>query len=133
MKTQQVLETLKMRFPNEPEYYQAVEEVLHSLEDVYNQHPEFDDLHLIEILCIPDRMFSFRFTCMDDKGKVHTNMGYSVQHNNAILPTKEGLRCHASVIPSILIFLAFEETFKNSLTTLPMVGDTGCSDFIPIL
>ncbi len=131
MKTQQVLETLKMRFPNEPEYYQAVEEVLHSIEDVYNQHPEFDDVNLIERLCIPDRIFSFRVTWMDDKGKVHTNMGYRVQHNNAIGPYKGGLRFHSSVNPSILKFLAFEQTFKNALTTLPMGGGKGGSDFNP--
>jgi len=131
MKTEQVLGELKRRFPNEPEYHQAVHEVLESIEEVYNQHPEFEKANLIERLCIPDRIFSFRVTWVDDKGNVQTNMGYRVQHNNAIGPYKGGLRFHASVSPSILKFLAFEQTFKNSLTTLPMGGGKGGSDFNP--
>ena len=119
MKTTEVLSELKRRFPNEPEYHQAVEEVLSTIEDVYNEHPEFDRYNLIERLCIPDRMFSFRVTWVDDKGQVHTNMGYRIQHNNAIGPYKGGIRFHSSVNPSILKFLAFEQTFKNALTTLP--------------
>ena len=90
MKTTEVLSELKRRFPNEPEYHQAVEEVLSTIEDVYNEHPEFDRYNLIERLCIPDRMFSFRVTWVDDKGQVHTNMGYRIQHNNAIGPYKGG-------------------------------------------
>lgn len=129
MKTADVLANLKRRFPNEPEYHQAVEEVLTSIENVYNQHPEFDKVNLIERLCIPDRIFSFRVTWMDDKGKYQTNMGYRVQHNNAIGPYKGGLRFHASVYPGLLKFLAFEQTFKNALTTLPMGGAKGGSDF----
>jgi glutamate dehydrogenase (NADP+) len=129
MKVEQVLTNLKSRFPNEPEYHQAVEEVLYSIEEVYNQHPEFEKQNIIERLCIPDRMFSFRVTWTDDKGNVQTNMGYRIQHNNAIGPYKGGLRFHASVSPSILKFLAFEQTFKNSLTTLPMGGGKGGSDF----
>ncbi|MDD4922960.1 MAG: NADP-specific glutamate dehydrogenase [Bacteroidales bacterium] len=129
MKTAEVLANLKRRFPNEPEYIQAVEEVLSTIEDVYNQHPEFDKVNLIERLCIPDRIFSFRVTWMDDKGKYQTNMGYRVQHNNAIGPYKGGLRFHSSVYPGILKFLAFEQTFKNALTTLPMGGAKGGSDF----
>jgi len=129
MKTAEVLANLKRRFPNEPEYIQAVEEVLSTIEDVYNQHPEFDKVNLIERLCIPDRIFSFRVTWMDDKGKYQTNMGYRIQHNNAIGPYKGGLRFHASVYPGILKFLAFEQTFKNALTTLPMGGAKGGSDF----
>ncbi len=131
MKVQQVLDNLKRRFPNEPEYLQAVQEVLESIEEVYNSHPEFEKYNLIERLCIPDRIFSFRVTWMDDKGNVHTNMGYRVQHNNAIGPYKGGLRFHSSVNPSILKFLAFEQAFKNSLTTLPMGGGKGGSDFNP--
>ncbi|MDR1937097.1 MAG: NADP-specific glutamate dehydrogenase [Tannerellaceae bacterium] len=131
MKVNEVLENLKRRFPNEPEYYQAVEEVLASIEDVYNQHPEFEKSNLIERLCIADRIFSFRVTWTDDKGQVHTNMAYRVQHNNAIGPYKGGMRFHASVNLSILKFLAFEQTFKNSLTTLPMGGAKGGSDFNP--
>ena len=131
MKTTEVLSELKRRFPNEPEYHQAVEEVLSTIEDVYNEHPEFDRYNLIERLCIPDRMFSFRVTWVDDKGQVHTNMGYRIQHNNAIGPYKGGIRFHSSVNPSILKFLAFEQTFKNALTTLPMGGGKGGSDFNP--
>ena len=131
MRVHEVLENLSRRFPNEPEYLQAVEEVLTSIEDVYNEHPEFEKVNLIDRLCIPDRIFSFRVTWVDDKGKVHTNMGYRVQHNNCIGPYKGGLRFHSSVNPSILKFLAFEQTFKNSLTTLPMGGGKGGSDFSP--
>ncbi|MEG1616554.1 MAG: NADP-specific glutamate dehydrogenase [Bacteroidales bacterium] len=131
MKTRNVLDSLANRFPNEPEYLQAVEEVLESIEDIYNEHPEFDRVNLIERLCIPDRIFSFRVNWVDDRGKVNTNMGYRVQHNNAIGPYKGGLRFHSSVNPSILKFLAFEQTFKNALTTLPMGGGKGGSDFSP--
>jgi len=131
MKAQEVLNDLKRRFPNEPEYLQAVAEVLESIEEVYNQHPEFEKSNLIERLCIPDRIFSFRITWMDDKGKVNVNMGYRIQHNNVIGPYKGGIRFHSSVNPSILKFLAFEQTFKNSLTTLPMGGGKGGSDFSP--
>ncbi|MDH6313820.1 glutamate dehydrogenase (NADP+) [Parabacteroides sp. PFB2-10] len=131
MKANEVLENLKRRFPNEPEYHQAVAEVLASIEEEYNKHPEFENANLIERLCIPDRVFSFRVTWTDDKGKVHTNMAYRIQHNNAIGPYKGGMRFHASVNLSILKFLAFEQTFKNSLTTLPMGGGKGGSDFNP--
>lgn len=131
MKANEVLDLLKRRFPNEPEYHQAVAEVLPTIEEIYNEHPEFDKANLIERLCIPDRIFSFRVTWTDDQGGVHTNMGYRVQHNNAIGPYKGGLRLHASVNLSILKFLAFEQTFKNSLTTLPMGGGKGGSDFNP--
>ena len=120
MKASEVLDNLKRRFPNEPEYHQAVSEVLGTIEEVYNEHPEFEKSNLIERLCIPDRIFSFRVTWMDDKGQIQTNMGYRIQHNNAIGPYKGGIRFHASVNLSILKFLAFEQTFKNSLTTLPM-------------
>ena len=131
MNAAKVLEDLKRRFPNEPEYHQAVEEVLGTIEEEYNKHPEFDKVNLIERLCIPDRVYQFRVTWMDDKGNIQTNMGYRVQHNNAIGPYKGGIRFHASVNLSILKFLAFEQTFKNSLTTLPMGGGKGGSDFNP--
>ena len=131
MNAAKVLDDLKRRFPNEPEYHQAVEEVLSTIEEEYNKHPEFDKVNLIERLCIPDRVFQFRVTWMDDKGNIQTNMGYRVQHNNAIGPYKGGIRFHASVNLSILKFLAFEQTFKNSLTTLPMGGGKGGSDFSP--
>ena len=131
MKAVEVIDDLKRRFPNEPEYIQAVDEVLTTIEDVYNENPEFERYNLIERLCIPDRIFSFRVSWVDDKGKVHNNMGYRVQHNNAIGPYKGGIRFHSSVNLSILKFLAFEQTFKNSLTTLAMGGAKGGSDFSP--
>ena len=126
-----VVEDLQQRFPNEPEYIQAVSQVLGTIEEEYNKHPEFERANLIERLCIPDRIISFRVTWTDDKGNVQTNMGYRIQHNNVIGPYKGGIRYHASVNLSILKFLAFEQTFKNSLTTLPMGGAKGGSDFSP--
>lgn len=131
MKTKEVVEKLNQRFPHEPEYIQAVSQVLETIEEEYNKHPEFDRANLIERLCVPDRIIKFRVNWVDDKGNVQTNMGYRVQHNNAIGPYKGGLRYHASVNESILKFLAFEQTFKNSLTTLPMGGAKGGSDFSP--
>ena len=131
MKATEVVENLKRRFPNEPEYIQAVSQVLGTIEDEYNKHPEFERANLIERLCIPDRLIEFRVSWVDDKGNVQTNMGYRVQHNNVIGPYKGGIRFHASVNLSILKFLAFEQTFKNSLTTLPMGGAKGGSDFSP--
>lgn len=131
MNAAKVVETLKQRFPNEPEYIQAVSQVLGTIEEEYNKHPEFERANLIERLCIPDRVIEFRVTWVDDKGNVQTNMGYRVQHNNVIGPYKGGLRFHASVNLGILKFLAFEQTFKNSLTTLPMGGGKGGSDFSP--
>ena len=131
MNVNDVLADLSRRFPNEPEYLQAVSEVLKSIEDVYNEYPEFERYNLVERLCIPDRIFTFRVTWTDDSGRIRTNMAYRVQHNNAIGPYKGGIRFHASVNLSILKFLAFEQTFKNSLTTLAMGGAKGGSDFSP--
>lgn len=131
MKATEVLADLKRRFPNEPEYLQAVEEVLTTIEDTYNQYPEFERYNLIERLCIPDRIYTFRVSWVDDAGQVRNNMGYRIQHNNAIGPYKGGIRFHSSVNLSILKFLAFEQTFKNSLTTLAMGGAKGGSDFSP--
>ena len=131
MKASELMADLSRRFPNEPEYLQAVGEVVASIEDVYNQYPVFERYNLIERLCIPDRIVSFRVSWVDDHGKVHTNMGYRIQHNNAIGPYKGGIRFHASVNLSILKFLGFEQTFKNALTTLPMGGGKGGSDFSP--
>ena len=90
MNASKVLEDLKKRFPGETEYHQAVEEVLGTIEEEYNKHPEFEKYNLIERLCIPDRIYCFRVTWMDDNGNVQTNMGYRVQHNNAIGPYKGG-------------------------------------------
>ena len=131
MNAAKVVEELKQRFPNEPEYIQAVSQVLPTIEEEYNKHPEFEKSNLIERLCIPDRVIEFRVTWVDDKGNVQTNMGYRIQHNNAIGPYKGGIRYHKSVNLGILKFLAFEQTFKNSLTTLPMGGGKGGSDFSP--
>ena len=131
MEAKKVLEDLKRRFPGEPEYHQAVEEVLSTIEEEYNKHPEFEKSNLVERLCIPDRVIEFRVTWVDDQGKVQTNMGYRIQHNNVIGPYKGGIRFHKSVNLGILKFLAFEQTFKNSLTTLPMGGAKGGSDFSP--
>ena len=131
MKATEVVARLEQRIPNQPEYIQAVSQVLGTIEEEYNKHPEFDRANLIERLCIPDRIIQFRVNWIDDKGNVQTNMGYRIQHNNAIGPYKGGLRFHASVNVSILKFLAFEQTFKNSLTTLPMGGAKGGSDFSP--
>ncbi len=125
------IEQLKNRYPAQPEYIQAVEEVLFSIEEEYNKHPEFDEANLIDRLVIPDRIFIFRVNWVDDQGKIQTNLGYRIQHNNAIGPYKGGLRFHPSVNLSILKFLAFEQTFKNSLTTLPMGGAKGGSNFNP--
>ena len=125
------LDDLRVRFPNEPEYLQAVEEVVTSIADVYDTYPVFERYNLLERLCIPDRVIMFRVSWVDDNGKVRNNMGYRVQHNNAIGPYKGGIRFHSSVNLSILKFLAFEQTFKNSLTTLPMGGGKGGSDFSP--
>ncbi|MBO4398343.1 MAG: NADP-specific glutamate dehydrogenase [Bacteroidaceae bacterium] len=131
MEVKKVLADLQRRFPNEPEYIQAVSQVLPTIEEEYNKHPEFDKANLIERLCIPDRIIQFRVSWMDDNGNIQTNMGYRVQHNNAIGPYKGGIRFHSSVNLGILKFLAFEQTFKNSLTTLPMGGGKGGSDFSP--
>ena len=131
MKASEVIANLQRRFPNEPEYIQAVSQVLGTIEEEYNKHPEFEKANLIERLCIPDRIIEFRVSWVDDKGNVQTNMGYRIQHNNVIGPYKGGLRYHKSVNLSILKFLAFEQTFKNSLTTLPMGGAKGGSDFSP--
>ena len=97
MKAAELLDDLRRRFPNEPEYLQAVEEVVTSIEDVYNEYPEFERYNLIERLCIPDRVFAFRVSWVDDKGRVRNNMGYRIQHNNAIGPYKGGIRFHSSV------------------------------------
>ena len=126
-----ILNNLEAKHPGEKEYLQAVKEVLICVEDVYNQHPEFEKAKIIERMVEPDRIVTFRVTWVDDKGEVQNNIGYRVQFNNAIGPYKGGIRFHASVNLSILKFLGFEQTFKNALTTLPMGGAKGGSDFSP--
>ena len=131
MNVNKILSDLEAKHPGEKEYLQAVREVLLSVEDVYNQHPEFEKAKIIERMVEPDRIFTFRVLWTDDNGEVQTNIGYRVQFNNAIGPYKGGIRFHASVNLSILKFLGFEQTFKNALTTLPMGGGKGGSDFSP--
>ena len=125
------MQALEAKHPGEAEFLQAVREVLLSIEDVYNEHPEFERAKLIERLVEPDRILTFRVPWVDDQGEVHVNLGYRVQFNNAIGPYKGGIRFHPSVNLSILKFLGFEQTFKNALTTLPMGGAKGGSDFAP--
>ena len=132
MKTTEIMARLQAKYPTEKEYLQAVEEVLESIEEVYNQHPEFEKAKIVERLVEPDRIFTFRVTWIDDNGEVQTNLGYRVQFNSAIGPYKGGLRFHKPVTPSMLKFLGFEQTFKNALTTLPMGGAKGGSDFDPV-
>ena len=129
MNVEKIMQDLERKHPGESEYLQAVREVLMSIEDVYNQHPEFEKAKLIERIVEPERIITFRVPWVDDKGEVHVNLGYRVQFNSAIGPYKGGLRFHPSVNLSILKFLGFEQTFKNSLTTLPMGGGKGGSDF----
>lgn len=131
MDVEKILSNLEAKHPGEKEYLQAVREVLITVKDEYDKHPEFEKAKIIERMVEPDRIFTFRVTWVDDKGDVQTNLGYRVQFNNAIGPYKGGLRFHASVNLSILKFLGFEQTFKNALTTLPMGGGKGGSDFSP--
>ena len=123
---------LEAKHPGESEYLQAVQEVLESIEEVYNQHPEYEKAKIVERMVEPDRIFTFRVTWVDDNGEVQTNLGYRVQFNSAIGPYKGGLRFHPAVNPSMLKFLGFEQTFKNALTTLPMGGAKGGADFNPV-
>jgi len=127
----ELLERVKQRNPNEPEFHQAVEEVLESLEPVLDKHPEFISTGVMERLVEPERQIIFRVPWTDDKGQIHVNRGFRIQFNNAIGPYKGGLRFHPSVNSSILKFLGFEQTFKNSLTGLPIGGAKGGSDFDP--
>ena len=131
MKASEIMASLEKRYGHEKEFLQAVHEVLESIEPVYNQHPQFEQAKIVERLIEPDRIISFRVTWQDDKGEVHNNVGYRVQFNNAIGPYKGGFRFHPSVNQSILKFLGFEQMFKNALTTLPMGGGKGGSDFDP--
>ncbi|HJX72459.1 MAG TPA: NADP-specific glutamate dehydrogenase [Bacteroidales bacterium] len=131
MNLEKVMLSLEKHYPGEPEYHQAVREVLESIVDVCNQNPHFESAGLIERLIEPDRILSFKVPWVDDEGNVHVNRGYRIQFNNAIGPYKGGLRFHPSVNVSILKFLGFEQIFKNSLTTLPMGGGKGGSDFQP--
>lgn len=131
MNLEKIMQQLEAKHPGEQEYLQAVREVLMTIEDEYNQHPEFEKAKIAERLIEPDRIFTFKVPWVDDHGEVQVNLGYRIQFNNAIGPYKGGLRFHPSVNLSILKFLGFEQIFKNSLTTLPMGGGKGGSDFNP--
>ena len=126
-----IFENVKRRDPGQPEFHQAVWEVLESLEPVLENHPEFVEAGIVERIVEPERLIHFRVPWVDDNGVTHTNRGFRIQFNSAIGPYKGGLRFHPSVNASILKFLAFEQVFKNSLTTLPMGGGKGGSDFDP--
>jgi glutamate dehydrogenase (NADP+) len=131
MNVDSLMNELVKRTSGELEYHQAVREVLESIEEVYNENPQFESAQIIERLIEPDRVFIFKVPWDDDQGKIHVNRGYRIQFNNAIGPYKGGLRFHPSVNLSILKFLGFEQIFKNSLTSLPMGGAKGGSDFDP--
>jgi glutamate dehydrogenase (NADP+) len=131
MNVDKIMNNLEKKHPGEVEYLQAVREVLESIEEVYNENPQFDTANIIERIIEPDRIFTFKVPWVDDEGNVKVNLGYRVQFNNAIGPYKGGLRFHPSVTLSILKFLGFEQIFKNALTTLPMGGAKGGSDFDP--
>jgi len=131
MNLEKIMTDLEKKHPGEVEYLQAVREVLESIEEIYNENPQFESACIIERIVEPDRILSFKVPWVDDNGKVHVNLGYRIQFNNAIGPYKGGLRFHPSVNLSILKFLGFEQIFKNSLTTLPMGGGKGGSDFDP--
>ncbi len=122
---------LEKKNPGQPEFLQAVREVLESIEEFVNENPQYDSHKIIERLTEPDRIIQFRVSWVDDNGEIQVNTGYRVQFNNAIGPYKGGIRFHPSVNLSTLKFLGFEQIFKNSLTTLPMGGAKGGSDFNP--
>ncbi len=126
-----VIEKVKKKYSNEPEFVQTVEEVLSSVAPMVDKHPEYEKADLLTRMVEPERMFTFRVVWTDDNGQTHTNTGYRCQFNGAIGPYKGGLRFQPNVNPSIIKFLGFEQTFKNSLTGLPMGGAKGGSDFDP--
>jgi len=131
MNVNKIMAELERKHPGESEYLQAVREVLMTVEDAYNQHPEFEANRIAERIVEPDRTFTFKVVWVDDKGDVQVNTGYRVQFNNAIGPYKGGLRFHPSVNLSVMKFLGFEMNLKNGLTTLPIGGGKGGSDFDP--
>ena len=131
MEVEKIMTDLEKKHPGEVEYLQAVREVLESIEQVYNENPQFEAAGIVNRLVEPDRILTIKVPWVDDHGKVHVNLAYRIQFNNAIGPYKGGLRFHPSVNLSILKFLGFEQIFKNSLTSLPMGGAKGGSDFDP--
>ena len=126
-----IIEIVKSRDPNEKEFHQAVTEVMESIKPVLDRNPEYRDARILERLVEPERVIIFRVPWMDDRGGIHVNRGFRIEMNSAIGPYKGGLRFHPSVNLGILKFLAFEQVFKNALTTLPMGGGKGGSDFDP--
>lgn len=126
-----IISKVKTQNPSEPEFHQAVQEVVESLEIVLDRHPEYKAAKILDRMVEPERVIIFRVPWMDDQGEIHINRGYRIEMNSAIGPYKGGLRFHPSVTIGILKFLAFEQVFKNSLTTLPMGGGKGGSDFDP--
>ncbi len=131
MSIAEVIEKVEVKNPGEPEFHQAVREVLESLEPVINKHPEYAKAKILERIVEPERQIIFRVPWMDDNGDIQVNRGMRIQFNSAIGPYKGGLRFHPSVYPGIIKFLGFEQIFKNALTTLPMGGGKGGSDFDP--
>ena len=132
MKVNEIMANLEAKHPGENEYLQAVREVLETIEEEYNKHPEFEANKIVERIVEPDRIFTFRVTWVNDKGEVCTILGYRVQFNAALGAYKGGLRFHKAVNVSMLKFLGFEQIFKNSLTMLPLGGGKGGSDFDPV-
>jgi len=128
---QKILADVKAKNPSEPEFHQAIEEVTESLNLVLERHPEYQYARILERMVEPERVIMFRVPWMDDQGEIHIDRGFRIEMNSAIGPYKGGLRFHPSVTLGILKFLAFEQVFKNSLTTLPMGGGKGGSDFNP--
>ena len=132
MKVNEIMANLEAKHPGENEYLQAVREVLETIEEEYNKHPEFEANKIVERIVEPDRIFKFRVVWVDDKGKTQVNLGYRVQYNAALGAYKGGLRFHPKVNESMLKFLGFEQIFKNSLTMLPLGGGKGGADFDPV-
>ena len=132
MKVKEIMANLEAKHPGENEYLQAVREVLETIEEEYNKHPEFEANKIVERIVEPDRIFKFRVVWVDDKGKTQVNLGYRVQYNAALGAYKGGLRFHPKVNESMLKFLGFEQIFKNSLTMLPLGGGKGGADFDPV-
>lgn len=126
-----VIQALKQKDASQPEFIQAIEEVLHSVAVIFETHPEYEKMAILERLVEPERIIQFKVPWMDDQGQIHVNRGYRVQFSNVLGPYKGGLRFHPSVNLGVMKFLAFEQIFKNALTTLPIGGAKGGSDFDP--
>ena len=128
---QRIIDSVKAKDPDQPEFIQAVTEVMSTLEPVIEAHPEYEEAKILERIVEPERIIQFRVPWVDDKGEVQVNRGFRVEYNSAIGPYKGGLRFNPTVYLGMLKFLGFEQIFKNALTTLPMGGGKGGSDFDP--